>query len=39
MKERVRSLQARGIIDARVPVKKPKSRTKMVEKHSYKYFE
>lgn len=36
--ERVRSLQARGIIEARVPLKRPRRRTKVVEKWSYKHF-
>lgn len=36
--ERVRSFQARGIVEARVPVKKPRNRSKMVEKWSFKHF-
>lgn len=39
IKERMRNLQARGIVEARVPVKKPKSRSKMVEKYSFKHFQ
>lgn len=37
--ERMRNLQARGLVEARVAVKKPKSRSKMVEKYSHKHFQ
>lgn len=39
LKERMKSFQARGLVEARVPVKKRKSRHKMVEKHSFRHFQ
>lgn len=38
LRERIRSLQARGIIEARIPMKRPRRRTKTVEKWNYKHF-
>lgn len=39
LKDRMRSFQSRGLVEARVPVKKRKSRHKMVEKHSFRHFQ